>query len=183
MWKARTGLACGMRNPNPTILVADDNEFDRDLVARAFNHIGVTTPVKFVCGGFEAIRYVLGDGEYSNRTRFGFPSFILTDLKMDEGDGFDVLQFLQRHPQWSVVPIVVLTASIDADDIKRAFLLGASAYHVKPSSYKALVHQLIVLHAYWGSTEMPDIDLAGTLAETNSRGKLGARFAEEPAWR
>lgn len=166
-----------MRNPNPTILVADDNEFDRDLVARAFKQIGVATPVKFVTGGFKAIDYIKGEGEFRDRSIFAFPTFIVTDLKMEEGDGFDVLDFLRRHAQWSVIPVVVLTGSLDTDDIKRAFLMGASAYHVKPNCYKALVHQLILVHAYWGSTEMPDIDSGGALAPTASCGKLGARFA------
>lgn len=170
-----------MRNINPTILAVDDCELDRDLMARAFKQIGVTTRVQFAEGGFEAIAYLQGAGKYGDRAEFGFPRFILTDLNMGQGDGFDVLEFVQAHAGRMVVPVVVFTGSLDSDDIKRAFFLGASAYHVKPNSYRALVDQLILLHAYWGSTEMPDSDSAGSLARTVSHGKLGARFAVERA--
>lgn len=166
-----------MRNSNPTILVVEDCGLDQELLARAFKQIGVTTPVHFVSGGIDAIRYLHGEGEFADRSKYGFPDLIITDLKMEKGDGFDLLESLREHADWSVVPRVVLTGSSDSDDIKRAFLLGARAYHVKPISYKALLHQLILLHAYWGSTEMPASDAAGTLASTFSCGKLGARFS------
>ena len=97
---------------------------------------------------------------------------------MLNGDGFDVLNFLKSHPSWAVIPTVVLSASRDLDDIKKAYLLGASSYHVKPSNPEELYKQLAVLHAYWLTCEVPEVDITGKQLPTNSRGKLGERFRE-----
>ena len=46
--------------------------------------------------GDEAIAYMIGEGKFTDRDVYPFPSLIITDLRMPEGDGFDVLEFLQN---------------------------------------------------------------------------------------
>ena len=145
-----------MRNSNPSILVIDDSDQDRELLLRAFRQIGVTTPVNQASSAVEAIAYLKGEGPFSDRNKFAFPTVIITDLDMKAGDGFDVLQFRQSHKRSSVVPIIVLSGSLEPNNLERALALGASACHVKPNTYRALVHQLIILHGYWSTTEIPD---------------------------
>ena len=98
------------------------------------------------------------------------------DLKRPEADGFAVLEHLKNNPEWAVIPTVVLTASQDLDDIKKAYMLGASSYHVKPTSFEGLQKQLKVLHEYWMTCEVPEVDSAGRQLRTDSKGKLGERF-------
>ena len=93
-------------------------------------------------------------------------------------DGFAVLEHLKNNPEWAVIPTVVLSGSRDHDDIKRAYLLGASSYHVKPGSVEALRQQLKVLHDYWMTCEVPEVDSTGRQLPTESKGKLGERFAQ-----
>jgi AmiR/NasT family two-component response regulator len=76
------------------------------------------------------------------------------------------------------LPTVVLTASSDLDDIKKAYMLGASSYHVKPLSPEGLRHLLKVLHNYWMTCEVPEVDSTGRQLHTDSQGKLGERFAQ-----
>jgi len=57
-------------------------------------------------------------------------------------------------------------------------MLGASSYHIKPSANEALAHQLQVLHAYWITCEVPEVDKTGKQLHTESRGKLGERFLQ-----
>jgi len=70
-----------------------------------------------------------GEGRYADRERFAYPTFIMTDLKMPRVDGFGVLEFLKKNPEWRVIPAVMLSASRDTDDIKKSYALGASSYH------------------------------------------------------
>ena len=128
--------------------------------------------------GLEAIAYMMGEGKFSDRDKFCYPTFIMTDLKMPGADGFAVLDFLKKNPAWAVIPTIVFTASTDLDDIKKAYMLGASSYHVKPATAEALAHQLRVLHAYWITCEVPQVDSTGKQLQTNSRGKLGERFPQ-----
>ena len=46
---------------------------------------------------------------------------------MPRVDGFAVLEFLKRNPEWAVIPTIVLSASSDRDDIKKSYMLGASS--------------------------------------------------------
>ena len=57
-------------------------------------------------------------------------------------------------------------------------MLGASSYHVKPSSLDSLCHLFKVLHDYWMICEVPQVDSTGRQLQTDSVGKLGERFAQ-----
>lgn len=169
-----------MKTYNATILVVEDDPNDQFLIETAFRHIGVVTPVHIVHDGAEAIAYMCGEGQYADREKYTYPTFITLDLKMPRVDGFAVLEFLKNNPQWRIIPAVVLSASQDLDDIKKAYMLGASAYHVKPKSLEELRRQLEVLHDYWNTCEVPQVDKSGKQVMTKSEGKLGDRF-EQPS--
>jgi CheY-like chemotaxis protein len=158
-----------MKKRKPTLLVVEDDPNDQLLLMRAFKTAGVTTRIHLVNDGKEAIAYMMGEGKFADREVFCYPTFIMTDLKMPRADGFAVLEFLKGNPE---------SASSDLDDIKKAYMLGASSYHIKPSSPRALEHQIQVLHSYWVTCEVPQVDMTGKQVHTDSRGKLGERFAQ-----
>jgi hypothetical protein len=85
---------------------------------------------------------------------------------------------LKGNPEWAVIPTIVFSASADLDDIKKAYMLGASSYHVKPRTLGAMVHQMLVLHSYWMTCEVPEVDVSGRQLRTQSKGKLGERFPQ-----
>ena len=87
---------------------------------------------------------------------------------MSCGDGLSVLAFLKSTPNSAIVPTVVLSASGDLDDIKKAYMLGASAYFIKPHQNDALQRIIKVLVDFWMLCEVPEVDEAGTrrLTET-----------------
>jgi len=167
-----------MKKYHSTILVVDDDSNDLFLIERAFRLIGVKDPIHTISGGMEAIDYMTGVGKFADRSLYAYPTFITTDLKMPGADGFAVLEHLQSNPEWAIIPTGVLTSSRDLDDIKKAYMLGASSYHVKPHSPDVLREQLKVLHDYWMTCEVPQVDITGRQLYTDSKGKLGERFAQ-----
>jgi CheY-like chemotaxis protein len=167
-----------MKKRKPTILVVEDDLDAQFLLIRGFKKAGVLTPVHIVNNGLEAIAYMMGEGKFADRTEFSYPTFVITDLKMPGADGFAVLEFLKTNPEWAVIPTIVFSASADLDDIKKSYMLGASSYHVKPTSPDDLDHQLKVLHSYWITCEVPAIDKTGKQLHTESHGKLGERFPQ-----
>jgi len=62
----------------------------------------------------------------------GAPDLLLLDVALPDGDGFDVLAKMRRHPVLGSLPIVLLTARNDAADIGKGLLLGADGYVTKP---------------------------------------------------
>ncbi len=161
-------------------MVVDDDLNHLHLIEAAFRANGVEDPIHLIGGGREAIAYMMGEGRYSDRSRYAYPTFITTDLKMPGVDGFAVLEHLKKNPAWAIIPTVVLSASHDTDDIKKAYMLGASSYHLKSNSLAGLSHQLKVLHDYWMTCEVPEVDSTGKQVPTNGEGKLGERF-DQPA--
>ena len=160
-------------------MIIEDDPNDQFLIEQAFRKIGVTDPIQVVSDGAEAIAYMMGEGKYSDRKKFAYPTFVITDLKMPRCDGFAVLEFLKSNPEWKVIPTIVLSASSDLDDIKKAYMLGASSYHVKPLRQDELRNQLAVINAYWMTCQVPEVDITGKQLRTDSKGKLGERFPQE----
>jgi len=168
-------------NSNQTILVVEDDPSDQFFVVEAFRLNGAENPVQVVDNGQEAIAYLKGQGKYADRARFGFPMFIITDLKMPQGDGFVLLQYLKQNPGLGGMPPAVLTASRDTDDIQKAYILGAGCFLQKPASFGQLQQDLKTLYDHWMQCEVPALDMRGRRAPTRSIGKLGERFGEERA--
>lgn len=158
------------------ILVVDDDENDQLLITRAFRSAGVTQEIRCVNSGNEAIAYLEGRGEYADRNKYPYPSFILTDLKMPDGDGFAVLDFLRSHSEWAVIPTVVFSSSADNEDVLLAYKLGASCFLCKPDSPEKLREMMKCLYTFWNYCEIPIVDSTGRRIEGTGCGKLGKRF-------
>src|SRR5437016_5277402 len=124
---------------NTTILVADDDQNDVFFLRRAFQKSGLEHSVVHVADGQEAIDYLRGEADYSDRSRFPLPSLLLLDLKMPKVDGFDVLAWLRNRAELKALPVVVLSSSSREDDIQRARSLGADDYRVKPADFEQLL--------------------------------------------
>ena len=161
------------------ILIVDDDLDARDLMLLALERLGIASRACCVNSGNEAVAYLQGEGVFADRERFPYPSLLVTDLKMPDGDGFRLLEQLRSMPRYRVVPTIVLSTSSDPDDIRKAYMLGATSYFVKPSGFAALERLLKLLYETWLLTEIPAIDATGRHLDTSSAGKLGARFPQD----
>jgi CheY-like chemotaxis protein len=137
-----------MRIADPIVLVADDCEYDALLMETVFQRAGFVHPLRFVCDGEQAIAYLEGTGSYANRILHPLPSVLLLDLKMPRKDGFQVLAWIRDHPALGRVHVYVLSASGQAEDIRRAYELGARSYLVKPGNLDGLTAMARTLLAW-----------------------------------
>jgi CheY-like chemotaxis protein len=164
-----------MKGQNCTVLVVEEDENDRFFIQRSFEKLSHPYQLRSLTSANQAIAYISGEGNYGDRQKFPFPSYIITDLKMSDGDGFKLLDFIKQNPALSIIPVVMLSTSNDPDDIRQAYLLGASSYFVKRSAVE--IGSIIrTIHDYWAKCEVPAIDSEGYAIMTNSVGRLGARF-------
>jgi len=62
----------------------------------------------------------------------GAPDLLLLDVSLPDGDGFEVLAKMRRHAVLGSLPIVMLTAENEPEDIGKGLLLGADGYITKP---------------------------------------------------
>jgi CheY-like chemotaxis protein/anti-sigma regulatory factor (Ser/Thr protein kinase) len=67
------------------------------------------------------------------------PDLILLDVMMPEIDGFEVCRRVKASPQWSHIPIIIITALDEPDDYARALDCGADDFMTKPFTFAVLL--------------------------------------------
>src|SRR6266404_5280151 len=120
---------------NPLILIVEDNEDDVLLIKRAFERAAVGSPLRTLRSGTEAIAYLNGDPPYWNRAQYPLPALVLLDIKMPRTDGFEVLKWIRRRPEFARLCVVMLTSSDEIRDVNQAYQLGATSFLVKPLDF------------------------------------------------
>ncbi|HZR16995.1 MAG TPA: response regulator [Verrucomicrobiae bacterium] len=130
-------MAAGLeRTIEEPILLVENNQDDILLILRAFQRAGVTRRVQPVTSGVDAIAYLQGATPYDNREKYPLPAMVLLDIKMPGMDGFDVLQWIRRQPEFFELCVVMLTNSDHIRDANEAYHLGANSFLVKPLDFQ-----------------------------------------------
>ncbi|MDY7031651.1 MAG: response regulator [Thermodesulfobacteriota bacterium] len=132
-----------------TILLIEDDPNDIILIKRAFTKANIANPIHVVEDGEEAIAYLAGKGQYTNKEKYPLPILILLDLKIPRKSGHEVLEWLRSQPGLKRLTVVVLTSSQQINDINRAYDLGANSYLVKPVTFDRLLDMVKALNFYW----------------------------------
>jgi len=115
---------------SPKILIVDDDPDLRQalrLRLRA-NHYETVNAVD----GYSAIAQA-----YKER-----PNLIILDLGLPAGDGFVVLERLQKDDKLSTIPVIVLSARDPQSSEKRALQSGAAAFFQKPADNAELLNMI-----------------------------------------
>ncbi len=137
------------KNETLTILVADDDEDDRNSIRKAWARSRVANNLRFVEDGEELTEYLLHTGRYSDPESAPRPAVILLDLNMPKKDGREALREIKADPELRQIPILVLTSSQTDEDILSSYDIGANSVIIKPVTFEALVNVLRVLGKYW----------------------------------
>ncbi len=144
-------------NQKPVVLLADDDENDLLLFCRAIHASGLACDIKIVHDGAQALDYFQRNGIYADVVAFPLPRFLILDLKMPRKNGFDVLQWLQAHPDCKVIPTIAFSSSNLGEDIKKAYQLGVNSYFTKPNDFTELKKIFEVIVNYWNTADVPPI--------------------------
>jgi CheY-like chemotaxis protein len=75
----------------------------------------------------------------------GAPDLLLLDVRLPDGDGFEVLGKIRRHPGFAALPIIMLTAKGAPSDIGKALALGADGYVIKPYSQDLITEAILTV--------------------------------------
>jgi CheY-like chemotaxis protein len=139
-----------------TILLADDDEEDRELAREALQGSRLANEMKFVTDGQDLLDYLRQDGRWTaeNAPR---PGIILLDLNMPRKDGREALQEIKADESLRRIPVVVLTTSKDEADVLATYDLGVSSFITKPVTFGGLVDVMKTWTQYWFEiVELPD---------------------------
>lgn len=131
------------------ILLVEDNADDEALSIRALKKNGVLNEVIVARDGVQATDFLFGTGTYAQRGLRDLPAVVLLDLKLPRMDGREVLRLIRGNPRTRLLPVVVLTSSIEEADLATSYTRGANSYLRKPVDFDQFMEVVRQLGTYW----------------------------------
>jgi CheY-like chemotaxis protein len=113
---------------NPFVLVVDDNEDNVRIIEEMLNVRGFE--VEVAMGGAAALAAI-------DRRR---PDVVVLDVMMPEMDGMEVLDRIKANPQHAQIPVILVTAKVQDDDLLAGYKFGADYYITKPFTVRQLLY-------------------------------------------
>lgn len=114
----------------PKILIIDDDEVVARVLQPTLSENGFS-PI-FAMDGKEGLERIKADK----------PAVIILDRSMPVMDGHEVLRKIKDDNTINKIPIMMLTADKDTEDIKKCIALGANDYVVKPFTPNNIISRL-----------------------------------------
>jgi two-component system, response regulator len=130
------------------ILLVEDSEDDADLTLRAFRRSNILNQVVVVRDGAEALDYLHGTGRYDG-SQPPVPILMILDLNLPKISGLDVLRRTRADGRTRFLPTVILTTSVENEDVINSYALGANAYVQKPVSFEDFLAAASKLGMFW----------------------------------
>lgn len=138
-------------------LLVDDNEDDVFLTREAFDASKFKVNLHHVDDGRKCLQFLRKQGPFANAP---MPDLILLDMHMPVMDGHQVLSEIVKDKALCHIPVVVLTTSYEAEDIKKMYSLRCSSYITKPINFDNFVQTIGQMTDYWLTVVvMPRVEL------------------------
>ena len=144
------------------VLIVDDNEMNRDMLARRLERKGFEVSVAE--GAQELLRRVKDEGV----------DMVLLDIEMPEISGLEALKTLREIYSPIALPIIMVTAKNQSEDVVKALDLGANDYLTKPIDFAVALARI--------GTQLSHKRAQEALRESEERYALAARGANDGLW-
>jgi diguanylate cyclase (GGDEF)-like protein/PAS domain S-box-containing protein len=150
-------------NPRQSrLLIVDDNEMNRDMLARRLARNGYLVDVA------ENAQQLM------ERVKENSMDLVLLDIEMPEVSGLEALKMLRNEYSPIQLPIIMVTAKSQTEDIVRALNLGANDYLTKPIDLPVALARI--------GTQLSHKQAQEALRESEERYALAARGANDGLW-
>ncbi|MGA2436261.1 MAG: response regulator [Bryobacteraceae bacterium] len=115
-----------------TILLVEDDAAHARLIEKNLRRSNIANEIVKCTDGQQALDYLFHDGVQSHSTgRY----LILLDLNMPGVNGYQVLERIKADTKTRTIPIIILTTTDDAREVKRCYEMGCNVYITKPVDY------------------------------------------------
>lgn len=127
------------------ILLVEDDPDEAALALRAFARTGSNARVDVATDAQTALDYLHGP----DAAMRPLPELVLLDVKLPRIDGIEILARIRSHARTRLLPVVMLSTSVEPRDVAASFERGANAYVRKPTSFDAFVEAIGRIAAFW----------------------------------
>lgn len=128
------------------VLLVEDAPGDIRLTFEAFKKATIESRVHAVQDGQDAWDFLEQKGMHTEAVR---PDLILMDLNLPKLHGFDLLGRIKTDVRFKNIPVVILTASQNEEDIQRAYDLRANCYLLKPAKLEDFFQIIRGVEDFW----------------------------------
>lgn len=151
-----------MSSQQSRLLIVDDNEMNRDMLARRLERNGYLVDV------VESAKQLMQHIQQNT------VDLVLLDIEMPEISGLDALKTLRESYSPVQLPIIMVTAKNQSEDIVKALNLGANDYLTKPVDLPVALARI--------GTQLSHKRAQEALRESEERYALAARGANDGLW-
>jgi CheY-like chemotaxis protein len=135
------------------ILLVEDSPADAALAKIVHDEVKHCSWLDVVYDGKEAIRYLRGEGPYSDRPR---PGLVLMDIGLPMKSGVQLIGEIRALPGCELLPIVIVSGSENPVTIREAYQMGANCVIQKSTTWAAYFKKLESCYEFWCSVaELP----------------------------
>lgn len=113
------------------IILADDDEDDRDFFSEAFSEIRIKTKLNLFNDGEQLMNYLLNPDSL-------LPHILFLDLNMPIKSGIECLHEIKQEEHLKDIAIAIYSTSASDEDIEETFVSGANIYIKKPNDFVTL---------------------------------------------
>lgn len=129
------------------VLIVEDTDSDFEMMHRGFRRLQVPPKVR-------RTKTVRDTAELLDRAE-EVPELIILDLRLADGDGWELLTSFKRHPEWKSVPVLVWSAWNDPRTGESCQRQGAEACHVKVADTRQARQTIDRIVSRWMSISLP----------------------------
>ena len=132
-----------------SILLVDDDANDIELAVEALKRNNLTNHIVTARHGGEALDYLFGTGAHEGRDTSILPAMVLLDLKLPKINGVEVLRRIRADERTRLLPVVMLTTSVEEQDVLASYAHGVNSYVQKPVNFERFSEAVRQLGLYW----------------------------------
>ena len=136
------------------IIMIEDDEGHARLIERNIRRSGVNNEILPFVNGTDALHYLFG-GDNQGLAHNGQALLILLDLTIPDMTGIDILKRVKESHHLKTAPVVILTTTDDAHEIKRCYELGCNVYITKPVNYENFANAIRQLGLFFSVIQVP----------------------------
>ncbi|NPV00750.1 MAG: response regulator [Brevinematales bacterium] len=131
------------------ILYVEDDPAHAEIAMRNLEKSRIANRIFHVTDGQQALDYLFHQGNFTDPAAHPRPHLMLLDLRLPKVDGLEVMKRIKSDPEFSDLPVVILTTSDAESDIIKAYSYKASSYLVKPLDFSKFNELLEAFGFYW----------------------------------
>ena len=136
------------------IIMIEDDEGHARLIERNIRRSGVNNEIVPFTNGTDALHYLFGV-DSQGLAHKGQALLILLDLNLPDMTGIEILRRVKESSHLKTAPVVILTTTDGAQEIKRCYELGCNVYITKPVNYESFANAIRQLGLFFSVIQVP----------------------------